>query len=154
MQFFRRAVAHVLHVYIMCTLLLSFFPVHYFCPRFSSSSSNNKKHCSYSNNFFVSGTYIQNKNPRHAEKTSSLTIKELAKGEVDGLDVAKQYELDRANPPKPESVRDKNGQPYYNAQSLYVDGFPKTKKSTNAGNTNIAILIQTVGKLLPVSLFF
>jgi hypothetical protein len=132
MQFFRRVAAHVLQVYIICTLLLSFLPVNYFCPRFSSSSSNNKKHCSYGNNFFVSGTYIQNKNPRHAEKNSALTIKEIAKGEVDGLDVAKQYELDRAHPPKPESVRDKNGQPYYNAQSVYVDGFPKTKKLVEA----------------------
>ena len=132
MQFFRHAVAHVMHAYIICTLFLSFFPVHYLCPRFSSSSSNNKKHCSNSNNFFVSGTYIQSKNPRHTEKASALTIKEIAKGEVDGLDVAKQYELDRAHPPKPESVRDKNGQPYYNAQSLYVDGFPKTKKLVEA----------------------
>ena len=82
MKFFRRAVVHVLHVYIICILFLSFSPVHYFCPSLSSSSDSNKEYCTYSNKFFVSGTYIQNKNPRHAAKGSALTIKEIAKGDT------------------------------------------------------------------------
>ena len=41
----------------------------------------------------VSATYIRSKNPRHATKQHGLTIKEIAKGEVDGLDIMKQYEF-------------------------------------------------------------
>ena len=136
-MFNQRSTKCVLPVFFICTLFLSFSSVNIFCrpPSLLSTSSttnnnndnNNNNYCN-GNTFLVSATYIRSKNPRHATKQHGLTIKEIAKGEVDGLDIMKQYELDRAHPPKPESMKDKNGLPNYNMQSLYVDGFPKTKK--------------------------
>ena len=81
---------------------------------------------------FVEAGLLRNRSPQHATKGAPLTFKEITKGEVDGLDIQKQYELDRAHPPKPESTKDKNGLPYYNQQSLYIDGFSKTKKLVEA----------------------
>ena len=81
---------------------------------------------------FVEATLLRNTNPQHATKGAPLTFKELTKNEVDGLDIQKQYELDRAHPPKPESTKDRNGMSNYNLQSLYIDGFSKTKKLVEA----------------------
>ena len=76
---------------------------------------------------FVEAGLLRNRSPQHATKGAPLTFKELTKGEVDGLDIQKQYELDRAHPPKPSRPRTK-WFAYYNQQSLYMNGFSKTKK--------------------------